>query len=119
MFVIDSYRPFHLDNVFNRDAIRLLAYSSEIESWNLPQVEDVYISSDTEESEVEEEEADDDEGDEQEINRERGRIADRIAERALRRQQKAQWKRSRANLLWEYYMKTWYSTSVSLDLCIS
>uniref|UniRef100_A0A914E1S7 Uncharacterized protein n=1 Tax=Acrobeloides nanus TaxID=290746 RepID=A0A914E1S7_9BILA len=108
VFVIDSQRPFHLDNVFNRDAIQLLAYSSEIESWKLPKVEDVYAS-DTDESDEDEED-----DDEEDPMRERARIADRIAERALRRQQKAQWKRNRANVLWEYYMKTWYSTPVSV-----
>lgn len=103
-------RPFHLDNVFNRDVIRVLTYSSEIESWNLPQIEDIFAQNDSEDDSDE----DSDEDDEEDPMRERSRIADRIAERALRRQQKAQWKRNRANLLWEYYMKTWYSTPASV-----
>lgn len=99
-----------MDNVFNRDSIRILAYSSEIESWNLPTVDNIYSQSDSEDGSEE----DVDEDEEEDTMRERARIADKIAERALRRQRRAQWKRNRANLLWEYYMKTWHSTPVSV-----
>lgn len=107
--MIDSRRPFHLDNVFNKEAVRLLAYSSEMTKWNLPRVDEVYAPSESDESEDDKLDDEDELSDEENPRR---RIAEKIAERALKRRRREQWKRRKQELLWEYYMKTWYSTPV-------
>ncbi|KAI1709309.1 CDC45-like protein domain-containing protein [Ditylenchus destructor] len=84
VFILDSHRPVHLDNIYNNDTIRVLAVATEIEEWSIPESSKIYARED---------------------------LATRIERRALKHQQKANWKRSRATLLWNYYMNTWHSHS--------
>uniref|UniRef100_A0A915DAB1 Cell division control protein 45 n=1 Tax=Ditylenchus dipsaci TaxID=166011 RepID=A0A915DAB1_9BILA len=96
IFVLDSHRPVHLDNIYNNTNIRVLALASEIAEWSVPEASKIYDNgSDGEESEEDENED----------------IASAIERRTIKQQQKGNWKRNRASLLWTYYMNTWFSPS--------
>uniref|UniRef100_A0A914XTU9 Uncharacterized protein n=1 Tax=Panagrolaimus superbus TaxID=310955 RepID=A0A914XTU9_9BILA len=91
-FIIDSRRPFHLDNVFSNH-ISILTYSKEMTSWNLPKIEQVYMESDSSSDE-------DDGGEDRELM---------VQQRIIRNAAKAEWSRKRADIIWDYYARTWYS----------
>jgi cell division control protein 45 len=101
-FIIDSRRPFHLDNVFAKN-VACLTFSNEILSWNLPKMEEIYQESDSSSDENE----DDMEGDS-------NKIEHMVQRRTLKRLAKADWKRNRADTMWNYYSRTWYSIPSSV-----
>uniref|UniRef100_A0A914N4Y9 CDC45-like protein n=3 Tax=Meloidogyne TaxID=189290 RepID=A0A914N4Y9_MELIC len=41
-WIIESRRPFHLDNIFNVDSIKVLTESSELPEWNVPDANSIY-----------------------------------------------------------------------------
>lgn len=98
IFVIDSRRPFHLDNIYNNGNIRILVRSSEVQRWEIPKVEEIYDNDDSESS-------DEEENDDRAAN---------FEERILKRQQKHKWMGNRAELLWKYYNETYYSEPSSI-----
>ncbi|KAI1730871.1 CDC45-like protein [Ditylenchus destructor] len=105
VFILDSHRPVHLDNIYNNDTIRVLAVATEIDEWSIPESSKIYaVDSDDEEDDENEEHSEEDD----EVRED---LATRIERRALKHQQKTNWKRSRGTLLWNYYMNTWHSHS--------
>ena len=134
---MESRRPIHLDNIYNTDCIRVLAYTKETEDWQIPEAAQIYDpensptqSNDGEDDENEEveNEAENDKDQEKEMDenidvddssRQSGRrkrkhedIASAIERRAIKRQRHTAWRRNRGTLLWNYYMRSWYSTPV-------
>lgn len=101
IYIIDSLRPFDLDNVFAEESIYVLVNNVELKDLQIPNVNDIYAS--------ESESSEDDEN-------ETRKPMEEIEKRALKRSQKQQWKKKRADLLWEYYEKSWYSVPSSIML---
>lgn len=68
--------------------------------------------------EVESDDDDDEDGDKNDttVADESDDIASQIEKRALKKQKKSNWKRNRATLIWNYYMSSWYSMSVTFFL---
>lgn len=117
---MDTLRPVNLDNIFDKTNVRILVNSNEITSWNLPNYNQIYEEdeeeeeeSDEENEENEDEEAGDFDSDDEQSNPNRRNIVQRIERRLNKTKQKENWKRSRKAILWDYYMTSWHSTSVS------
>uniref|UniRef100_A0A914Q3A0 Uncharacterized protein n=1 Tax=Panagrolaimus davidi TaxID=227884 RepID=A0A914Q3A0_9BILA len=91
-FIIDSRRPFHLDNVFANNC-SILTYSNEIASWNLPTIDQIYMESDSSDGE-------DDYGEDRDLM---------VQQRIIKNAAKAEWSRKRKDIHWDYYSQTWYS----------
>nr|CAD2205905.1 unnamed protein product [Meloidogyne enterolobii] len=137
-WIIESRRPFHLDNIFNVDSIKVLTESSELPEWNVPDANSIYEQEEQSGSESGEDEEEEeiclenggveeflDENDQQSHQDERNssiikrrgkrkQLADIIASRTLKRQRRTQWKRARGTILWEYYLKSWYAPPISV-----
>ena len=96
IFIIDSRRPFHLDNIYNEKNIRLLVRSSEVTTWDIPDAQYIY---DEDESSSEDDEED--------------RTAT-IERRILKREEKNRWQNNRAQMLWKYYNHSWHSEPSSI-----
>uniref|UniRef100_A0A914HSH1 Complex 1 LYR protein domain-containing protein n=1 Tax=Globodera rostochiensis TaxID=31243 RepID=A0A914HSH1_GLORO len=143
IWILESRRPLNLEDIYNAESVRVLAPASEVSAWELPDASSIFEvedgSDDNDEnqppegSEAGENEEETDGGDEDEAmeaadngepgeedsngfppeNR-RGELISAIERRTLRRQEKIRWRKNRKELLWNYYLKTWYSAPVSL-----
>uniref|UniRef100_A0A0N5AD41 Cell division control protein 45-like protein n=1 Tax=Syphacia muris TaxID=451379 RepID=A0A0N5AD41_9BILA len=102
IFVIDSLRPFDLDNIFAEDNVRILVVEDELREMKIPAVKDIYAS---------DSESDEDEESGEDTSK---KDLEDVEARAMRRSQKQQWNKRRADLLWEYYEKSWYSAPSSI-----
>uniref|UniRef100_F1KWB4 Cell division control protein 45 n=1 Tax=Ascaris suum TaxID=6253 RepID=F1KWB4_ASCSU len=98
LYVIDSRRPYDLDNVYAEENIRILASGIELDELKCPEAKELF------ESESESSEDDEEEGDG------KRRLED-IERRAIKRARKQQWYARRNDLLWDYYENSWYSIS--------
>ncbi|KAI6189495.1 hypothetical protein M3Y97_00014700 [Aphelenchoides bicaudatus] len=108
IFVIDSRRPFHLDNVFNEETVRLLCFESEMTELNLPEPSEIFNDEDSDASSDEEE-------DEQDENRMAS--ATRRVERRMIKQKRIQaWRQRREEILWKYSNKSYISMPISVFL---
>uniref|UniRef100_A0A7E4V3K2 Cell cycle regulator Mat89Bb n=1 Tax=Panagrellus redivivus TaxID=6233 RepID=A0A7E4V3K2_PANRE len=97
VYIIDSRRPFHVDNVYST-SVKILARSAEVESWNLPAFAAIYADSDSEDS-------DDDE---------RSIGSARYQERLAKRRGKVEWQQKRSELLFNYESKHWFALPSSV-----
>ncbi|VDM27928.1 unnamed protein product [Toxocara canis] len=100
LYIIDSRRPLHLDNVYAQDNVYILVNSTELAELKCPQASEIF-ESDSESSDGEHEEG------------EGNRALEDIEKRAIRRTRRQQWRAKRNDLLWDYYENSWYSISVS------
>lgn len=89
--------------MFAEDNVRILVVEDELKEMKIPAPKDIYAS-DSESNE------DDDDVDGGEDSGKSG--LESIEARALKRSQRQQWNKRRADLLWEYYEKSWYSVPV-------
>ncbi|WKX98841.1 hypothetical protein Q1695_014040 [Nippostrongylus brasiliensis] len=105
VFVIDSRRPFHHENVFEGAQIRVVVDSAEVPKLNLPSMSDV----------MEPEESDDSDDDSDNDGEGRGRM-ERVEHRLLKKVAKKQWAKRRKNILWKYYENAWYSISSAVRM---
>ncbi|MFH4980373.1 hypothetical protein AB6A40_007082 [Gnathostoma spinigerum] len=103
IFVIDSRRPFDLDNVYDGTSIRVLINTSELEELKCPAASEIYAN-------------DDDNTSDEDDGAESSRAIERIEQRAIKRARKKEWEKRRAGLLWEYYENSWYSVSSAVLL---
>ncbi|KHN82399.1 Cell division control protein 45 -like protein [Toxocara canis] len=99
LYIIDSRRPLHLDNVYAQDNVYILVNSTELAELKCPQASEIF-ESDSESSDGEHEEG------------EGNRALEDIEKRAIRRTRRQQWRAKRNDLLWDYYENSWYSISV-------
>jgi hypothetical protein len=105
VYVLDARRPFHLDNVFESDKIRIVCQEDEISKLNLPQTSEIFEdASDNSESE-EDEENDENQG--------LAETTERIQRRLLKKKKKSAWLDKREEIFWKYYHKSYISTPVS------
>ncbi|PIO54482.1 hypothetical protein TELCIR_24154, partial [Teladorsagia circumcincta] len=101
VFVIDSRRPFHHENIFEGEQIMVLVDSTEVPKLNIPEMSSVMEDDESEGSEDE----DDDEGGEGTTRMQK------VERRLLKKEAKKQWLKRRKNILWKYYENAWYSIS--------
>jgi hypothetical protein len=102
--VLDARRPFHLDNVFNEESIKLVCQESELNDLNLPEASEIYNEEDDESNS-------EDEGDEQE-NR-MVSVTERLERRLLKRKRVKAWQQNREQIIWKYNHKSYISFPVS------
>ncbi|KHN82402.1 Cell division control protein 45 -like protein [Toxocara canis] len=103
LYIIDSRRPLHLDNVYAQDNIYILVNSTELAELKCPQASEIF-ESDSESSDGEHEEG------------EGNRALEDIEKRAIRRTRRQQWRAKRNDLLWDYYENSWYSISSAVQM---
>ncbi|CAI2347981.1 unnamed protein product [Caenorhabditis sp. 36 PRJEB53466] len=103
VYVIDTHRPYHIENVYDNEQIYLLLKETERKELELPEAESVFRD-DFDDSD----EDDEDEDDEEHVSYEQR--MEKIRRKAIRREEKQLWERQRKNILWKYYSSTWYST---------
>ncbi|CAD6188133.1 unnamed protein product [Caenorhabditis auriculariae] len=111
VFIVDSHRPFHHENVFDPSQIRLIVDSSELNDLSIPEPRQVmdYGSGDD----------DDDEGSEVDAESEEGTYEsrlERVRRRAIKKEEKKLWERRRQDILWRYYETSWHSVPSSMRL---
>lgn len=82
--------------MFAENNLNLLVSHDEVSDLKIPNMDDIY-GSESESSEDDDETKDN---------------LESIERRALKRSQKQQWYKKRADILWEYYEKSWYSIPV-------
>ncbi|VDM61088.1 unnamed protein product [Angiostrongylus costaricensis] len=107
VYVIDSRRPFHHENIFEGEQIMILVDSAEVPKLNIPKMSDVIEEGDFGESESDDE------------NRESGsakRGMEEVQQRLLKKEKKKLWSTRRKNLLWKYYENAWYSISTAMRM---
>uniref|UniRef100_A0A914XQN1 CDC45-like protein n=1 Tax=Plectus sambesii TaxID=2011161 RepID=A0A914XQN1_9BILA len=109
-FIIDSHRPFDLDNVFDDERVKILAKREEIDDLNCPPMNEIYYPSD---DESEEDGNSSDSAVERSPTKKRNRMAD-IEQRVAKKQRRARWNKQRGDHLWNYYENSWYSVSSAL-----
>ncbi|KAI3410140.1 hypothetical protein GPALN_006499 [Globodera pallida] len=143
IWILESRRPLNLEDIYSAESVRVLAPASEVSGWELPEASSIFEVEDgsdgddenqpPEGSEAGDNEEETDGGDENEAMEEadhgepveedsngfppenrRGGLITAIERRTLRRQEKIRWRKNRKELLWNYYLKTWYSAPVSL-----
>jgi hypothetical protein len=102
--VFDVRRPFHLDNVFNEDTVRLVCQESEITNLNLPRPSEIFNEEDSESDEEDEEERDE--------NR-MVAMSRRMEKRMIKRGRLEAWRNKREEILWKYSHKSYISLPVS------
>ncbi|KAJ1366722.1 hypothetical protein KIN20_027475 [Parelaphostrongylus tenuis] len=107
IYVIDSRRPFHHENVFEGEQIMILVDSVEIPKLNIPEISDVIEAEDSGESELDDEDRD---------SRSAGRGAEELQRRLMKKEAKKLWSTRRKNLLWKYYENAWYSISTAVRM---
>ncbi|CAL2037090.1 unnamed protein product [Caenorhabditis brenneri] len=106
LFVIDSHRPFHIENVYANEQVHLLVNTNEMSELQLPEFQSVM----QDESESEDEDDEDDEYVSYEQKMEN------IQRKAIRREEKRVWEQQRQRILWKYYESTWFSSPVCVTL---
>ncbi|VDO83831.1 unnamed protein product [Heligmosomoides polygyrus] len=96
VYVIDSRRPFHHENIFEGEQIMVLV---DRNVFSLPEMSSVMEDGESSDSE-------DDSDNEDECN---------FSTRYWKffKEMKKQWAKRRKNILWKYYENSWYSISVS------
>lgn len=107
VFVLDARRPFHLDNVFNEETIRIVCQESEINDLNLPQVSEIYRGDEESDSSDE-----DGENEEDRVTSAIGRVESKL----LKRKKMDAWRRKREEILWKYSHKSYISLPTSVFL---
>lgn len=107
-FVIDSHRPFHIENVYENGQIHLLANPSEMSELQIPDLESV-IREDSDDEE------DSDEDEDQEYISYEQRM-EKIRRKAIKREEMQIWERQRRTILWRYYESTWFSSPSCVTL---
>ncbi|KAK5984439.1 Cell division control protein 45 [Trichostrongylus colubriformis] len=105
VFVIDSRRPFHHENIFEAEQIMVLVDSAEVPKLNIPEVSSVMEDEESEDSE----DGDDEEG-------ETTTRMQKLERRLLKKEAKKQWLKRRKNILWKYYENAWYSISSAVRM---
>ncbi|KAK6046464.1 CDC45-like protein [Cooperia oncophora] len=114
VFVIDSRRPFHHENIFEGEQIMILVDSAEVPKLNIPEMSSVMEDDESEESEE----------DDEDENGEGPTRMQKVERRLLKKGEEAkkQWLKRRKNILWKYYENAWYSVSITIeayhDVCI-
>ncbi|KHJ91960.1 CDC45-like protein [Oesophagostomum dentatum] len=106
VFVMDSRRPFHHENIFEGEQIMIMVDSAEFAKLNVPEMSAVIENDESEES---------DEDDEEEGAGGR-RGMEKVERRLLKKEAKKQWQKRRRNLLWKYYENAWYSISSAVRM---
>ncbi|KAI6231497.1 hypothetical protein M3Y95_00388000 [Aphelenchoides besseyi] len=106
IFIIDSKRPFHLDNVFSAEGIHVLCLDSELNELNLPEYSQIVDPNSQSDSDSDEEDAEN-----QEIS-----IAERVERRLLKRKEMAVHRQNRDQILFEYNRFTYTSIPTSVFL---
>ncbi|KJH50484.1 CDC45-like protein [Dictyocaulus viviparus] len=106
IYVIDSRRPLHHDNIFEGEKIVLLVDSAEVTKLNIPEMSDVVDLEDSEESGSD--------GEDLSVGARNG--LEKVEKRLLRKEAKKQWLTRRKNILWKYYENAWYSTSIAVRM---
>ncbi|CAJ0598921.1 unnamed protein product [Cylicocyclus nassatus] len=105
VYVMDSRRPFHHENVFEGEQIMIMVDSVEVAKLNIPEMSSIMEDNDSEESSDEDEEEDG------------GRKGmERVEKRLLKKEAKKLWHKRRRNLLWKYYENSWYSISSAVRM---
>ncbi|CAI5444247.1 unnamed protein product [Caenorhabditis angaria] len=99
IYIIDSHRPFHIENMFENDQVNVLIDEQELEELRLPQPNEVI-------KDESDDDTDDDEEDEEQESSYEGRM-EKIQRKAIKREEARLWERRRQNLLWTYYESTW------------
>ncbi|KAL6727855.1 hypothetical protein Aduo_009695 [Ancylostoma duodenale] len=107
VFVMDSRRPLHHENIFEGEQIMILVDSVEVAKLNIPEMSAVMENDESEESSDED---DDEEG----AGARRG--MEKVERRLLKKEAKKQWQKRRRNLLWKYYENAWYSISSAVRM---
>ncbi|XGW17158.1 hypothetical protein V3C99_002065 [Haemonchus contortus] len=106
VFIVDSRRPFHHENIFEGQQIMVLVDSTEVPKLNIPDMSSVIENEDSEESEDED---DDEQG-------EGTTRMQKVERRLLKKEAKKQWLKRRKNILWKYYENAWYSISSAVRM---
>ncbi|TKR64487.1 hypothetical protein L596_025010 [Steinernema carpocapsae] len=103
VFVLDSRRPIHLDNIYDDVNIRVIIETSELQRLGIPTMEELFEpdSSDENDEQAEEDETED---------RRQSRM-DKIEQRIQKKQAKRAWAKNRDDLVWKYYENSWHSLS--------
>ncbi|PIC11619.1 hypothetical protein B9Z55_028971 [Caenorhabditis nigoni] len=104
VYVLDSHRPFHIENVYANEQVHLLINNSEMAELQLPDVDSVI----REDSDDEDENDDEDAPYEQQV--------ENVRRRAIRREEMQVWERQRNRILWKYYESTWFSSPSCVTL---
>jgi cell division control protein 45 len=111
VYIFDSHRPYHLENVAESNTqILVMDESTELEEF--PDVQDLYSSDDEDEEEEEEEDEEDDELEEYGENESRDRASKRI--KRSRPRASAEERESQRQKLMEYYRGSYYGLSCAL-----
>ncbi|EFP09541.1 hypothetical protein CRE_25146 [Caenorhabditis remanei] len=103
-YVLDSHRPFHIENVYANEKVHLLVNNSEMSELQLPDVEKVI-----------QEDSDDDEDNEENRGSYEQQM-ENIRRKAIKREEMQAWERQRQRTLWKYYESTWFSTPSCVTL---
>ena len=103
-YVLDSHRPFHIENVYANEKVHLLVNNSEMSELQLPDVEKVI-----------QEDSDDDEDNEENRGSYEQQM-ENIRRKAVKREEMQAWERQRQRTLWKYYESTWFSTPSCVTL---
>ncbi|KRZ30221.1 Cell division control protein 45 -like protein [Trichinella pseudospiralis] len=101
VFVLDSHRPFNLENVYSTN-VRLLISSEEMNDLNIPDVKDIYIVEDEED-----EHSETDDG---------GNLPKSPVAKQAKKDSRAQWEIKRNEIMFNYYQFNSYSMSSSMLL---
>lgn len=106
VYVIDSRRPFHHENIFEGEQIMVLVDSVEVPKLSLPEMSSVMEDGESSDSE---DDSDNEDG--------RGETRmERVERRLLKKEMKKQWAKRRKNILWKYYENSWYSISSAVRM---
>uniref|UniRef100_A0A8R1IE28 Uncharacterized protein n=1 Tax=Caenorhabditis japonica TaxID=281687 RepID=A0A8R1IE28_CAEJA len=106
-YVIDSHRPFNIENVYANDQAFMLINSAERADLRLPDADQV-MRDDSEDASSDDE---DDDGEENGVYSYEQRM-EKIQRKAIRREERQLWDRQRRNILWRYNESTWYSSPI-------
>uniref|UniRef100_A0A8R1ELS1 Cell division control protein 45 homolog n=1 Tax=Caenorhabditis japonica TaxID=281687 RepID=A0A8R1ELS1_CAEJA len=106
-YVIDSHRPFNIENVYANDQAFMLINSAERADLRLPDADQVM----RDDSEDESSDDEDDDGEENGVYSYEQRM-EKIQRKAIRREERQLWDRQRRNILWRYNESTWYSSPI-------
>ncbi|KAI6239351.1 hypothetical protein M3Y99_00587300 [Aphelenchoides fujianensis] len=112
IFVIDSRRPFHLDNVFNADGLHILCFESELAELQIPAYNEIHNARfESDASDSSEDEAEGGGG-----GNRGNSLADRVERRLLKRRQISAYRENRERLLHKYFQYSYTSTPTSVLL---
>ncbi|KAK0420614.1 hypothetical protein QR680_014793 [Steinernema hermaphroditum] len=105
IFIVDSRRPFHHENVYDDSNVRVVVDAAELERLAIPSVSDIYENETDSEDEEDENMSDDENYDRRQSH------TDKIERRAAKDLEKRIWKQNRMDKLWKYYENAWFSIS--------